>query len=103
MQSKGLEEAELLQSQGGSGADRRNQMHSGLMTCLQPGDETDGLDSDTVIDVLDHREQPCLEALGEMANGCQILDLVKGLVHVPERLQRREAHLWGAVGRWASL
>ena len=58
MQSKGLEEAELLQSQGGSGADRRNQMHSGLMTCLQPGDETDGLDSDTVIDVLDHREQP---------------------------------------------
>ena len=26
-----------------------------VMTCLQPGDETDGLDSDTVIDVLDHR------------------------------------------------
>ena len=73
------------------------------MACLQPGDETDGLDSDTVIDVLDHREQPCLEALGEMANGRQILDLIKGLVHVPERLQRREAHLWGAVGRWASL
>ena len=72
------------------------------MACLQPGDETDGLDSDTVIDVLDHREQPCLEALGEMANGRQILDLIKGRVHVPERLQRREAHLWGAVGRWAS-
>jgi hypothetical protein len=28
-----------------------------------------------------------------MAYGRQILDLVKGLVHVPERLQRREAHL----------
>jgi len=43
---------------GGSGTDRRNQIHSGLMTCLQPGDETDGLDSDIVIDVLDHQEQP---------------------------------------------
>jgi len=79
---EGLEEAELLRSEctqrqlegqsdaikrtgggrapaialtGGSGTDRRNQIHSGLMTCLQPGDETDGLDSDTVIDVLDHR------------------------------------------------
>jgi hypothetical protein len=29
-----------------------------VMTCLQPGHETDGLDSDTVIDVLDHQEQP---------------------------------------------
>jgi hypothetical protein len=28
------------------------------MACLQPGDETDGLDSDIVIDVLDHQEQP---------------------------------------------
>jgi len=79
---EGLEEAELLQSEVHSeairGAIRCNQKDwrrpsscnrldrwfryrqaqsdtLRVMTCLQPGDETDGLDSDTVIDVLDHR------------------------------------------------